>query len=300
MSLRLGALEAIKLENEYRRTMAQILSTVFLVGTLYFTWRQLFLTDEGKITDRFSNAVGLLASKESTARIGGIYALERISNDSPRDYKSVLEVLSTFVRQSASRDPNVTRTVDPTANIFDPLTYRAADVQAALTVLSRRAKDSLSEHTRIFLNNCDLRNCVLVDGKLQNFIFDHSDLSKAILLRARLQGAFLKGVDLRDADLSDANFEEATLEKADLSGADLSGAVFDGCDLREATLENVKGIDQIASAFVANIAGIKASEEVKKALSKKQAVSEPSPDRWRSIKKQKILFRSLYSHEADD
>jgi hypothetical protein len=83
----------------------------------YFTWRQLSLADEGKITDRFSNAVALLASGERTARIGGIYALERISNDSPKDYGSVLEILSTFVRQSAPRDPRFVESVDPTADL---------------------------------------------------------------------------------------------------------------------------------------------------------------------------------------
>jgi hypothetical protein len=297
---RIDELEVVKLENEYRRTMAQILSTVFFVGTLYFTWRQLVSTDEGKLTDRFSKAVDLLASTERTARIGGVYALERISRDSPRDYRSVLEILSTFVRQSVPRAPGFVQTADPTTNVFEPLSHKFTDIQASLTVISRREKDILYERSRIFLNDCDLRNSVLVDGKLQGFVFDHSDLSQAVLLRAHLQGAILEGTVLRYAHLEDADFEEASLYGADLSGADLSGAKLDGCDLRGAILEKNIGLDKIASAYLANIAEIKASKEVIQMLSDKQAVVQPDIKVWQAAKRDKIHFRSLYALDRSD
>jgi uncharacterized protein YjbI with pentapeptide repeats len=140
----------------------------------------------------------------------------------------------------------------------------------------------------------------LVDGKLQDFIFDKSDLSKAILLRARLQGAFLEGAVLRYADLTDANLEEANFKGADLSGTDLSNAVLDGCDLREATFSNATRVDQITSALAANISEIKASEEVKNALIGKHAVSEPDEKRWLSLEKHAIRHHTLYGHDAND
>jgi hypothetical protein len=206
-------IEVDKLENEYRRTVAQFLSTLFLVGTLYFTWRQISATEEGKITDRFSQAIQLVASPELPARIGGIYALERISIDSGRDYLSVIEILSTFVQQHAPKNPP---TPTPTNGQSPPPAYghRLADVQAALTVLCRRAKESLYEPHRLFLNRCDLRSCVLVDGKLQRFVLDESDLSDAILIRAHLQGASL---------------DDAVLRRAYLDGAHLGGGESRSC-----------------------------------------------------------------------
>ena len=58
-------------------------------------------TEEEKlVTERFSKAVELLASGDLTARLGGIYALERIAKDSEKDYWQVMEVLTAFVRDN--------------------------------------------------------------------------------------------------------------------------------------------------------------------------------------------------------
>src|SRR5205085_43814 len=93
---------------------------VVLVG-VYFTWQQLITTQEGQITDRFTKAIdqlgksdspssdepetkkGLTPSRESllAVRLGGIYALERIARDSPRDHWQIMEVLTAYVRQNA-------------------------------------------------------------------------------------------------------------------------------------------------------------------------------------------------------
>src|SRR5829696_7956621 len=93
---------------------------------IYFTWsnlqnartslqltqesseENLRLTREGQITERFTQAIEQLGAtddegnKRLEIRLGGIYALERIANDSPeRDYSTIIEGLTTYLRENA-------------------------------------------------------------------------------------------------------------------------------------------------------------------------------------------------------
>ena len=73
------------------------------------------------------------------ATIGGLYALERIAHDSPRDQSTVMEVLAAFVREHSrerrlQQEPDADTAEDPPPEgAFCP-----TDVQAAVTVVGRR------------------------------------------------------------------------------------------------------------------------------------------------------------------
>src|SRR5688572_29554652 len=73
----------IQAENEAYRTLAQIAGGAFFLLTAYFTWRTVRVSEEGQVTERFTKAIEQLGDDENLAkRLGGIYALERISRDS--------------------------------------------------------------------------------------------------------------------------------------------------------------------------------------------------------------------------
>jgi hypothetical protein len=55
------------------------------------------------VTARCTKAIEQLGSDRLDVRVGGIYALERIAHDSPRDHLAVLEVLAAFIREQRSR-----------------------------------------------------------------------------------------------------------------------------------------------------------------------------------------------------
>ena len=57
--------------------------------------------EQGHITDRFTAAVEQLGSDKMAVRLGAIYALERISRDSRRDYWTIMETLTAYVREHA-------------------------------------------------------------------------------------------------------------------------------------------------------------------------------------------------------
>jgi hypothetical protein len=89
-------------------TLAQILGGAALLSGLYFTWRTLQVNREGQITERFTRAIDQLGATDDDGnprleiRLGGIYALERIARDSPgRDYSTVMEILTAYVRENA-------------------------------------------------------------------------------------------------------------------------------------------------------------------------------------------------------
>jgi hypothetical protein len=85
------------------------------------------------VTDRYTKAIEQLGSDKLDVRIGGIYALERVARDSPRDHPTVIEVLTAFIcEHSREHWPPAEPGVKPPEPTIRP------DVQAAVTVIGRR------------------------------------------------------------------------------------------------------------------------------------------------------------------
>ncbi|MFK0114022.1 pentapeptide repeat-containing protein [Streptomyces sp. NPDC091217] len=190
------------------------------------------LAIEGQITDRYIKSVGLLASSDPTEQLGGIYALERIMRDSPKDHMPVTEVLASFVRRHAIL------TVEDHIEEMASTGHRVADpVQAAMTVLSRRPVRN--EPYPLTLRRVDLHGAILDDGNLRRFRLreahlEHADLRRVHLEGAGLQGAYLQGAHLREGHLENADLSGARLRGARLVDARLHGTTLYGADLTEA------------------------------------------------------------------
>ncbi|HEY9876029.1 MAG TPA: pentapeptide repeat-containing protein [Candidatus Obscuribacterales bacterium] len=238
--------DQVNAKNAIYGTLIQALGAVFFATTAYFTYRNVKATEEKQVTERFSNAVELLGNDNLAVRLGGIYALERIAKDSEKDYWTIMEVLTGFVRERSKlrREEQLS---SPPTDIEEQLSSPPTDIQAVLTIINRRAKAySQGEKDRLELSGLDFSWMVLtgvsfkdINLKEANFHkanlgganFGGADLSKADLTSANLNGA-----DLNGADLSFAKLFTAALIKANLSGADLNGADLSQADLTEANL----------------------------------------------------------------
>ena len=62
--------------------MAQIIGGTVILFGLYFTWQQITLTNkqlnisyEGQISERFTRAIDQLGSEKLEVRVGGVYSL---------------------------------------------------------------------------------------------------------------------------------------------------------------------------------------------------------------------------------
>jgi hypothetical protein len=211
------------------QTVGGLVAGSALLFGLYFTAQTLRINREGQITERFTRAIDQLGAtyEDGTPRIeirlGGIYALERIAGDSPeRDYSTVMEVLTAYVRENTSQALESSEGFSDESSPLNPLrrwlrsTAKAnegakqpaplepprptADIQAILDVL-RRAQARIPDEHRTRL-----------------------DLREANLQGAFLQGAFLQGAFLHDANLQRADLEDASLQDANLQDATLQRA----------------------------------------------------------------------------
>jgi hypothetical protein len=273
-------------ENEARKTLAQIVGGIFVLAGLYSSienfrlqTRTFDLQREGQVTDRYTKAIEQLGAvlgntmdksgqpmPNLTVRLGGIYALERISMDWPEHRATIMEVLSAYVRQNAainqppgegecclSQGAKVAMTPERENG-------PRADIQAILTVIGRRAYDPDRPFERIdlsktylerahlewarldgaYLIRADLREAVLEDADLSGVLLAVADLRGAYLNRAHLDRADLRGASLHRTNLGGASLLYADLREADLTSADLRGA-----DLRRAIVSQ----DQLDSAM---------------------------------------------------
>jgi hypothetical protein len=233
-------------ENLYRLSL--IVGGVIGIRLLYIRTRaadrQARTAEQGHITDRFTKAVEQLGSDKLSVRLGAIYALERISRDSRRDHWTIMETLTAYVREHApwpsrQANPFVQLQVGSGDESDDESTAAevprlAPDIQAVLTVLGRREerarKQDRAAGLPLNLAATDLRRAYLGKAHLEGASLWSTQLERARLVFAHLEGANLAGANLKRADLAGAH-----LEGADLEGADLAGARFDRADLKGAT-----------------------------------------------------------------
>ena len=245
------------IENEARRTVAAIEGGLLAIVGIILTLRriralerQVLVAQEGQITERFTRAIEQLGSDRMEIRLGGIYALERIANDSDKDYWPIMETLTAYVRENAPwREPAreapaelggekaahekaggeetaLAAAATPPAPVVPP--KPATDIQAVLTVLGRRKyRFGQGENQSLDLRNTDLRTADLWKAHLEG----------ANLWKAHLEGASLFAAHLERAILWEAHLERASLEGAHLEGAFLGGAHLEGADFEGAHLE---------------------------------------------------------------
>ncbi|MCX4993314.1 MULTISPECIES: pentapeptide repeat-containing protein [unclassified Streptomyces] len=229
---------------------------------LLFTWmsvgqtnKDLQISEQGQITTRFNAAITNLGKASLDVRLGGIYALQRIMQDSSRDQRTVVSVLSAFVRQHAPV---------PVSGFKPAEEYRPpTDVAAVVSVLGNRSADREVTQDgkplyRADLSSVDLRGLErevgLTEGGMprrSNFRFafftgadlrdaglENFDLSGASLDNANMSGVKLPNADLRHAFLGSANLTNARLGAADMTGADLGGANLHNAHLSRAEETN--------------------------------------------------------------
>ncbi|MFD9396553.1 pentapeptide repeat-containing protein [Streptomyces sp. NPDC060000] len=240
---------------------------------LLFTWMsvgqartELQIAEQGQITNRFNAAVQNLGSQSVDVRFGGIYALQRIMQDSSRDQPAIVEILCAFVRQNA-RVPaggfdkiNVDDLVDgrkdpPPTDITAVMNVlrkrspeRDRDVYLQLSGAELRHLGLAGVSRRANLSDADLRAADLTGDLRESYFTDanlsHAWVQKADLTRAYFGWATLDNILMTRTKLVHADFTEANLRDADLSGGpdpnDLTGAVFFGTDIRDAVLDGAK------------------------------------------------------------
>lgn len=267
-------------ENSYRATLAQILGGIAIGIGLYYTWRRINIAEkdlkitqenlkvfqEGQITERFTRAVDQLGNERMEIRLGGIYALERIANESEKDHWPIMEILTAYIRKNSNIDNKLEENSIAIESTLMDLQDKEIinnevievrkiplDIQAILTVIGRRNKHFIAKE----LSSLNLSRTHLVGANLgqSNFYranLGNSNLEGAFLRLANLNQAVLYKTNLTQARLRHANLvnailTESNLENADFKGANLQTAYFQGANLKNADFEraNLKGANNL-------------------------------------------------------
>ena len=261
---------------------------VAMIGAPFVVWRavvaqkQVDVAEQGQITDRISKAVeGLGAEKtvkdageETTepnleVRIGAIYALERIAQDSLRDHIQIMEILCAYIRENAplretpknpfevwkkktaeERDTDKADMPDWSAMLAwaKSLQKPRTDIQVAIEVIGRRKLGQIKVERNAAVRNSkvgyrlDLRETCLQAADISELEFSHacfedSQMHGAILSDANMQGAALSGAWLHGAFLTRAVLQGANLDGARLEGAALMDTQLQGAELKGAKLQ---------------------------------------------------------------
>jgi hypothetical protein len=265
--------DRINAQNGVYNLLFQGIGVSILAGLVYTGWHYLRRTDEQfqnandkLITDRFSQAISHLASDKIEVRLGGIYTLERLAQESPTESWLTIEMLTAFVRERSStvrtlpttgtpeHPPTILAGTDPPAQRKrPPLSRIPTDIQAVMTILSRRdvSKDRPDRQIELRESNLraadlngielwgadlwkvNLREAQLWQAKLAGAFLGRANLSEASLWQADLEGAYLWKANLEGANLTEANLEQANLEGSNLNGANLQQTNLINADLRK-------------------------------------------------------------------
>lgn len=102
-----------------------------------------------------------------------------------------------------------------------------------------------SDFRGVDLENCDLRESILINYNFSNAFLRSSNLSYSMLNQVILMNAYLTEADFQKAYLQNANLEFAYMKKSNLQGAHLQGANLQGANLQEAKLlkADLRGAD---------------------------------------------------------
>lgn len=209
------------MESEFRKTLIEVVGVVFALVALYLAWRRVHVSEQGLITDRYTRAIEQLGATDKDGnpsvevRLGAIYALERVAQDSARDHWTIMEVLTAYVRKNAPAPTD--------ANQREEYANRpATEIEAILTVLGRRKRGHLREgDRRLDLSRTDLRHAKLTHLQLARVRFDYACLKRADLSMSHVMEASFVG-----CDLSEAWFTGTYAEKADFQDSILFSTIF--------------------------------------------------------------------------
>lgn len=174
-------------------------------------------TETGLITDRYRSAVEQLGSMDAAVRLGGLYSLQRIANDSDDDESTVYEVIAAFVRHRS--------TANSSGSFADEVDYKAAI-------------DLVTGAPPVPPARFDLSGSVLMGqrfsaGRRLDWLFFRSSRWEDI---AFFETAAIEGVKLEKSSWSDVQ----------LLGASVRNVQFDDCRVEMLYIEEFAHLYEVA------------------------------------------------------
>jgi hypothetical protein len=225
----------LKARHDVRTVGVQLVGALALIVGGAFTWRTVWLTREGQITDRLAKAIEQLGADRQEVRVGAIHALGRVARDSRVDHPEVMALLAEHLRarhpspKDDTPSPGVPPEVGAVAMVLRARRVRWDPAEPRLNFSAIDFRSAALQ--KVDLRRADLRKCHFRGAYLSD-----ANLTGARLQEARLTSASLQRATLKRAQLSNAKLGRAHVTAACLRGADLDDVFWDRTDLRDADL----------------------------------------------------------------
>ena len=210
---------------------------IAIVGLILFYQRlekqeeQIDLQRKQRTDDRFTTAVNLLGSSETSARTGAIYSLYHLSIEDKKYRKEVAQILCSHIRSKTNEPDYKEEHKDRPSN----------EIQSTIDLLLKDKDGNKGLYCQDFAKrksfpqaNFEYAYLVKADfyeAQCQGANFNHAQCQEAKFNEAQCQKADFwvaqcQGVDFWDAQCQGADFYEAQCQGADFLNAQCQGASF--------------------------------------------------------------------------
>lgn len=191
--------------------VAGIIALGFAVWRGYIAHKQASTAQQSLLNERYQKGAEMLGSETISVRLGGIYALQRLAEEYPKQYYiQVMKLMCSFVRLPPELGENSFGVVISTESLSD----LRDDIQYALEAIVKCRQKGFhleDENPRWNLTFAKLRGAILTGANLSKFDLSGADLRSAYLMGANLDLANLQSTDLCKAYLNNATFNNANL-----------------------------------------------------------------------------------------
>ena len=103
----LTAFEQLQIQQDMRVTILQALGGLALISGAIVAWSQvvnanqtLALSRSTRVTEVFAKAVEQISADGLAARLGGLYALDKLARDNEKERQTIADIFSAFARQT--------------------------------------------------------------------------------------------------------------------------------------------------------------------------------------------------------
>ena len=215
------------------------------------TQRQAETAQQSLLNERYQRGAEMMAGAVLTARLGGLFALQRLAEEYSEQYQvQVLRLFCAFVRDpDGDWETRTPRTVIPDGVLRHSLRQ---DVQAAVEGISSFLTAGIfgngEASSYVDLRGARLSGIYLEAGDLSGVDFSYSELVRADFGNTKLWGAQLRLVQLKESNLRGTDLSHATISSADLADVDLNNARLNGTTIFGSNLDG-------ATFYEATLAG---------------------------------------------
>jgi uncharacterized protein YjbI with pentapeptide repeats len=262
--------ERIKLEDDTRKTVAQVIGGIFLVLGLLSTYYTFELNRQGQIDARFRNAQDSINAPLGSSQRNGLFSFELLCEDSSINHERILELLLMYINEKSEvlKRPPLPLSAEKrdlslvsTEKISDPDQNNAKETGDDSNVETERTspeeKKANEEIERNELQKSILyATKILLDEKCGSklskyqyvsagniypdvrYSLDDGLLKSLNYYKARFYSLGLARVSFEGSILQSANFTRANLFKANFSDSILIKSNFTNANVRGANFTN--------------------------------------------------------------